>query len=228
MTQPLYLQPTEVALIPGRFQSLWLAMGDPQNPITFTDAQQQLVEEASRTIDDVTGQHGGVLTQTGKTIHLTVRENTDTLWLPNKPLGTISAITVSRAASSFSYDVTGVVYDGESEFITYNAWGLPGQIPSGLMAMTWGMDGVYFPFAEYDRVDVTYDCGFASDSLPATIRDACRRILAEAVFSLQENPLGASEARSGTTQYRFGTQSILNSVDMRTRRALLPYTIGLH
>lgn len=227
MAQPLYLQPSEVAPIPGRFADLWRVMGDPATPGVFSDAQLQLVEEASRTIDDVTGQDGGLLTQTDKTVHIIVRETGDTLWLPNKPIGPVSAITVYRAAQTIIIDPASVEYDGVSNFITCSPWSAPGQIPTGLQAMTLAMDGALFPFAERDRVDVTYSCGYAIDELPATIRDVCRRIVAEAAFSLQENPVGATEIRQGQSMYRFGTTDYINPVDIRTRRALMPYTIAV-
>lgn len=205
---------------------LWSTLGDPAQPNSYTAAQQELIDEVTAEIDAITRQHGGLLTQTGKTRPVTVRESGNTLFLPNKPITAVTALVIERGGSLLTFDVSGtqVKLDG-GQAVGYNLLAGSG-VPTGLMALSWERYGHVHAFAPGDRVSVTYNCGVTQT--PPAVRSAARKLLAQNVFSLMENPSGATEIRNQQNLQRFGTFDVLNTVRDEVTRMLHPFTCVVH
>jgi hypothetical protein len=185
-----YIQASEVVTLPGRLSELWGRLDVPEQ-----DHQLALATaEANR----ITGQDGGLWTQTGKQVLLQIRTGGNRLVLPNLPIGAVSGIRVMVPAPVRHVDP----FD-----IPIGTWALPGD-QTVLVTPDTTSDPPPRPYGRVfvpgDIVRVTYTCGLVAEGgqLPDAIRQATRLLLSELLFLPIDNPAGAEEL-SGAESERY-------------------------
>lgn len=177
-----YLQENQITTVPGRLSVLWPKLAKPE--------QDLQLELASREVDRITRQDGGLWLQTDKTVRRTLRAGGASVILPNRPITAVSLIQLIHSRyQSVPADLAALQVDFGAGQTIQLSW--PPSVIGGPFRQAYGV--VFWPG---DVIDVTYSCGLASvgGQLPAPIRQATRLLLEEALFGEVDNPSGLTRA----------------------------------
>lgn len=235
MTQSLYLTPGDIGNVIGRYQTLWKVLGDSNNPNQFSTTQKQLVSWLSARIDQLTGQRGGLLAQTGVFYTENCDRQKNVIFVPNKPVTNVTSIWVQpKYGLGASLPVTFLApgtAPGPSQATPPNTYAAGQRIQYIIRPASSGASPVSIsltdpPFSEGDVVTVTYDCGYTVT--PEAVKLSAQYLLGVQLFNIADNPGGAASIAEDRAHVMYaGRQAVINPVSAEAEDILMPFHINV-